>query len=74
MPRTDDLPATPATAPTVPAPLRAGWASLRELNRYHWFVFSVAAVAWMADCMDQQFFNLARRMSITDLVGGDHVA
>lgn len=48
---------------------RTGWASLKDLNRYQWFVFAVAAIAWMADCMDQQIFNLARVRSITDLVG-----
>src|SRR5580700_6762084 len=41
-----------------------------ELSRYQWFVFAVAAIAWMADCMDQQFFNLARVMSLRDLLGG----
>ena len=49
---------------------RKGWASLRDLTEYQWFVFVVAAVAWMADCMDQQLFNLARVMSLTDLLGG----
>jgi MFS family permease len=49
---------------------RTGWASLRDLTPYHWFVFAVAAIAWMADCMDQQLFNLARNMSVTDLLGG----
>jgi MFS family permease len=44
-----------------------------ELNRYQWFVFGVATLAWMADCMDQQLFNLARVMSVTDLSGGDDV-
>lgn len=53
---------------------RTGWATLRDLNRYQWFVFAVAAVAWMADCMDQQLFNLARRSSVSDLVGGDPTA
>src|SRR5438067_2899882 len=42
----------------------------RQLTRYHWFVFVVAAIAWMADCLDQQLFNLARVMSLTDLNGG----
>lgn len=51
-----------------PSSERAGWSSLRELNRYQWFVFVVAALAWMADCMDQQLFNLARRSAISDLV------
>lgn len=54
----------------APAPTRTGWATLRDLNGYQWFVFCVAAIAWMADCMDQQLFNLARRTSITDLLGG----
>jgi MFS family permease len=49
---------------------RTGWASLRDLTRYQWFVFLVAAIAWMADCMDQQLFNLARKMSLADLLGG----
>lgn len=54
-----------------PAPVaRSGYGTLRQLNGYQWFVFVVAAVAWMADCMDQQLFNLARQTSITDLLGG----
>lgn len=55
--------------PTTPP--RTGWASLKDLTGYQWFVFVVAAVAWMADCMDQQLFNLARVMSLRDLTGGD---
>jgi MFS family permease len=71
MHRTDDpsAPATADPATVVPAPTSAGWASLGQLNRYHWFVFTVAAIAWMADCMDQQLFSLARKMAVTDLAG-----
>lgn len=69
MARTDDLAEVTATAPVTPAVSSTGWASLRQLNRYHWFVFSVAAIAWMADCMDQQLFSLGRRMAMTDLTG-----
>ena len=58
--------ALPAPAPTP----RPGWSSLRELNRYQWFVFAVAALAWMADCMDQQLFNLARARAMNDLTAG----
>jgi MFS family permease len=54
-----------------PSTDRAGWGSLRELDRYQWFVFAVAALAWMADCMDQQLFNLARRGAISELVNND---
>ena len=32
----------------------------REMNRYHWFVFVVAALGWLFDTMDQQLFNIAR--------------
>src|SRR5262245_49312260 len=52
-------------------PTNSGWASLRDLSRHQWFVFFVAATAWLADCMDQQLFNLARVTAITDLIGGD---
>jgi MFS family permease len=41
------------------------------LTRYHWFVFAVAAIAWMADCMDQQLFTLARQTAMTALTTGD---
>ena len=67
-----DAPTAAASASVVPAttaPPRTGWATLKDLNGYQWFVFAVAAIAWMADCMDQQIFNLARNMSVTDLVG-----
>jgi MFS family permease len=60
-----------AVADPVPATQpRTGWSSLKDLTKYQWFVFSVAAIAWMADCLDQQLFNLARVMSLTDLNGG----
>jgi MFS family permease len=41
----------------------------RELNRYHWFVLTVAALGWLFDTMDQQLFALARRPAMTELVG-----
>jgi MFS family permease len=53
------------------APIRTGWASLRDLSRYHWFVFVVAALGWLADCMDQQLFNLARRDAVIELLKAD---
>src|SRR5881227_4172236 len=61
---------SPATSASPAASARKGWATLRDLNSYQWFVFCVAAIAWMADCLDQQLFNLARVMSLTDLSGG----
>ncbi|QDU22833.1 MFS transporter [Urbifossiella limnaea] len=50
------------------APTRTGWASLRDLNGYQWFVFIVCCLAWDMDCMDQQLFALARRPAMVELV------
>ncbi len=41
----------------------------RSLTREHWFVFSIASLAWLFDCLDQQLFNLARDGAMEDLVG-----
>ncbi len=38
------------------------------LNRYHWFVFVVAVLGWMFDCLDQQLFILARQPAMTELL------
>jgi MFS family permease len=38
------------------------------LNRYHWFVFVVAALGWLFDTMDQQLFNLARPLAMNELI------
>ncbi|MDB5310606.1 MAG: naiP 2 [Gemmataceae bacterium] len=54
--------------PAPPSP-RTGWASLKDLTGYQWFVFVVCCLAWDMDCMDQQLFVLARRPAMTDLVG-----
>lgn len=39
-------------------PTSAAW--WRELSPYHWFVFAMASLAWLFDCLDQQIFILAR--------------
>ena len=40
----------------------------RELNRYHWFVLSVAALGWLFDTMDQQLFLMARMPAMRELL------
>src|SRR4051794_41725040 len=40
----------------------------RQLNRYHWFVFMVASLAWLFDCLDQQLFLLARNGAMKSLL------
>jgi MFS family permease len=44
----------------------------RELTRYHWFVFIVAAVGWLADCMDQQLFVLTRDDAMRELLAKEY--
>src|SRR2546423_865611 len=39
----------------------------REFTRYHWFVFAMATLAWMFDCLGQQLFILARPGAIAEL-------
>ncbi len=39
----------------------------RQLNRGHWFVFAVASLAWLFDCLDQQLFILARNSAMVAL-------
>ena len=54
--------------PVAPADPQAGrWYS--HMTRYHWFVFSVASMAWVLDCMDQQLFTVSRDAAITELLG-----
>ncbi|MBS0208664.1 MAG: MFS transporter [Planctomycetes bacterium] len=42
----------------------------KELTGYHWFVFVVAALGWLFDCLDQQLFVLARPAAMAELVTG----
>ena len=51
---------------TTVSPAQPWW---RSFTRHHWFVFTVASLAWLFDCMDQQFFNLARDAAMEDLLG-----
>jgi MFS family permease len=53
-----------ATASSVSAD--APW--WRQLTRYHWFVFLVASLAWLFDCLDQQLFLLARNGAMKSLL------
>ncbi len=39
----------------------------RTLTREHWFVFTVASLAWLFDCLDQQLFILARDNAVKAL-------
>jgi MFS family permease len=45
---------------------RSAW--WRSFDRGHWNVFILASLAWLFDCLDQQFFNLARDGALEDLL------
>ena len=40
----------------------------RDLTSYHWFVFAMASLAWLFDCLDQQLFLLARQGAMKALL------
>jgi MFS family permease len=40
----------------------------KELTSYHWFVFAMASMAWVFDCLDQQVFILARGEALKALL------
>ena len=48
------------------APDHGPW--YRDLTAYHWFVFLVASLAWLFDCLDQQLFLLARNSAMESLL------
>src|SRR5262245_33265365 len=54
-----------ASVSTAATPTQPWW---RELNRGHWFVFAMASLAWMFDCLDQQLFILARNTAMSNLL------
>src|SRR4051794_810241 len=60
-----DKPDPSSVAPDLGLPSRPWW---REMTRYHWFVFVVASLAWVLDCMDQQLFNLVRKSAVAELL------
>lgn len=41
-----------------------------QLNGYHWFVMTVASLAWFFDCLDQRLFSLARNPALQSLMPG----
>lgn len=50
---------------TTPASLAPWW---KELTGYHWFVFTMASLAWLFDCLDQQLFLVARPAAMASLL------
>lgn len=40
----------------------------RYMTAYHWFVFLMASLAWLFDCLDQQIFLLFRNQALENLL------
>jgi MFS family permease len=57
---------TPPTAPPAEADVGPWY---KSLNRYHWFVLTVAALGWMFDCMDQRIFMVSAQDALRELLG-----
>ena len=55
----------PSPRSAVEVPLGAWYSGLTS---YHWFVFSIASLAWLFDCLDQQLFLLARGSAMKALL------
>lgn len=51
---------------TSPATANSPW--WKDLTPYHWFVFAMACLAWLFDCLDQQLFLLARQGAMKALL------
>jgi MFS family permease len=54
----------------APEPVSGRW--WHGLNRYHWFVFIVASLGWLFDCLDQQLFTLSRMPAMKALLPEGH--
>jgi MFS family permease len=54
--------------PTAPDTSDPNLPWYKQLNRYHWFVFIVAALGWLFDCFDQQIFVLTRVPAMESLI------
>jgi MFS family permease len=63
---------TPSVSPSLTTPEVTGWRTLGLLTRYHWFVFIVAALGWLFDCMDQRIFMVSRQAALTELLGYEY--
>ncbi len=69
-PSSSDSPQTTVVSPALTSNTgKQQW--WHHLSRYHWFVFIVASLAWLFDCLDQQLFLLAREGAIKSLLPPD---
>lgn len=60
---------TPPTLETDGAVSGKPWYLL--LNRYHWYVFALAALGWLFDTFDQHIFTMSRSYAMRSLMPND---
>jgi MFS family permease len=51
--------------------IAGGFAGLRAINRYQWFVFLVVWLGWTLDSADFGLYSLVLRPALTELLGGN---
>ncbi|HYG76157.1 MAG TPA: MFS transporter [Planctomycetota bacterium] len=51
---------------TAPATENRSW--LTYMTRYHWYVFTLAALGWLFDTMDGMIFTASRSITMADLM------
>lgn len=59
---------TPSSNAPAAAPVAENLPWWKQLTGYHWFVFAMASLAWLFDCLDQQLFLLARGSAMKSLL------
>ncbi len=64
-----DAQGSAAAEPPAQAPAHPVGPWWRSLTPQHWLVFTVASLSWFFDCLDSQFFNLARDAAADELLG-----
>src|SRR5512140_3014893 len=52
--------------PELASKLQLSW--YQGVTRYQWWVFSVGAMAWLFDCMDQRLFTMVRSPALSQLL------
>jgi hypothetical protein len=55
----------------APAPMEPFQHHMADMTRYHWWVLSIAILAWMFDCMAQRLFVLSRAPAVKELLNWD---
>jgi MFS family permease len=59
---------------TIKPPVASAQPWWRSFTRSHWHIFTIASLAWLFDCLDQQVFNLSRDGAVEHLIANHEIA